>query len=190
MSFEDDWLSISPLALPSWQQLSLKPYSGRMQIEYIAVVPENPQLKQHTTHLMQELSATFRSCELGSHEPYIKDASGGIFTAKKTVVRVLFVFCLFVCLFLFLFYFVFGLFYFACLVVCLFCSSIYYYFFPKIPLHRTAATGWKKCSATSKRRYILSRASFTTNASTPCHSSIRTYGMSMTRLTCPCWWCM
>ncbi len=61
---DHEWLSVSPLALPSWEKLLFEPYSQRKNVLYLVLAPNTP-----TVHLptlkkyFRDLSITYKVCD-------------------------------------------------------------------------------------------------------------------------------
>ncbi len=57
---DHEWLSVSPLALPSWEKLLFEPYSQRKNVLYLVMAPNAPNLVPALKKYFRDLSIMYK----------------------------------------------------------------------------------------------------------------------------------
>lgn len=57
---DHEWLSVSPLALPSWERLLFEPYSQSKNVLYLVLAPSSPNLVPSLKKYFRDLSIMYK----------------------------------------------------------------------------------------------------------------------------------
>ncbi|RDD46420.1 Mediator of RNA polymerase II transcription subunit 13, partial [Trichoplax sp. H2] len=76
--YEQDWLVVSPFAIPHWERLSLEPFATPNDVSYVVVAPENDAIYDHVKRYFKELSSVYEACKLGTHQPITNINKDGV----------------------------------------------------------------------------------------------------------------
>ena len=59
LSNEQQWISVSPLSLPVWLPKGMEPYSGKQDVFYLVVTPDNPHIINNIHIFFRDLSTVY-----------------------------------------------------------------------------------------------------------------------------------
>jgi hypothetical protein len=60
VGYDHEWISVSPLTIPSWDKLLLEPYSSPKHILYLVVCPNGDLIRDTVVKFFQNLSITYK----------------------------------------------------------------------------------------------------------------------------------
>lgn len=67
LGYDQDFLSLSPLALPFWEKFLLEPYGGQRDVAFLVLCPNYDALLSSAKAFFQELSAVYEVYHYHSH---------------------------------------------------------------------------------------------------------------------------
>lgn len=65
VGYKNEWLETPSEVIPLWEKAGLEPYSGRKNVEYVAVAPKEMEIDVKL--FLRDLSAAYEECSFGRH---------------------------------------------------------------------------------------------------------------------------
>ncbi|MGH0154281.1 UNVERIFIED_CONTAM: hypothetical protein FKN15_060300 [Acipenser sinensis] len=78
VGYDQDFLALSPLALPFWEKLLLEPYGGQRDTAFLVVCPDSEALISGAKSFFRDLSSVYEACRLGQHRPLARVSWDGL----------------------------------------------------------------------------------------------------------------
>ncbi|XP_058632229.1 mediator of RNA polymerase II transcription subunit 13-like isoform X2 [Onychostoma macrolepis] len=78
LGYDQEFLALSPFALPFWEKFLLEPYGGQRDVAFLVLCPNHNALLSSARTFFQELSAVYETCRLGKHRPLVRVSRDGI----------------------------------------------------------------------------------------------------------------
>ncbi|XP_063675279.1 mediator of RNA polymerase II transcription subunit 13-like [Bolinopsis microptera] len=83
LGHEQQWMSVSPQSVPVWISKGMEPYSGKRDVHYLVVIPDNAHIIHNIHNFFENLSTVYELSHLGHHKQLATKIREGVMRVSK-----------------------------------------------------------------------------------------------------------